>query len=84
MARKSYSEHSFYCLNCGNKGIPLLRPQGFKREEFHRKKLYCPTCKFEVNHIECKTYDEVLTFKENFERGAYKDEAEASVCYVRS
>ena len=25
MARKAYAEHSFYCINCGNKGIPLMR-----------------------------------------------------------
>ena len=35
-----------------------------------------------VNHIECKTYDDVIEFKENFENGVYKDEAEASLSYV--
>jgi hypothetical protein len=27
-----------------------------------------------VNHIECKTFDEVETFKENFKKGVYKNE----------
>ena len=61
-----------------------MRQRGFQHGKFHRKKLYCPFCKEEVNHIECKTYDDVIEFKENFENGVYKDEAEASVCYVRS
>lgn len=41
-------------------------------------------CKEEVNHIECKTFDEVEEFKENFANGVYKDEAEASISYVRA
>jgi hypothetical protein len=82
MAR--YSEHSFYCIQCGNKGIPLMRKEGFQHGKHHRKKLYCPCCRQEVNHVECKTYDDVIEFKENFENGVYKDEAQASICYVRS
>ena len=84
MARRGYAEHSFYCINCGNKGIPLMRKQGFKHEGMHRKKLYCVHCKCEVNHIECKTYEEVQIFKDAFERGEFKDEAEESVSYLRS
>lgn len=80
----SYAEHNFYCTKCGNRGIPLPRKQGFKHESFHRKKLYCMFCKEEVNHIECKTFDEVEEFKENFANGVYKDEAEASISYVRA
>ena len=47
-----YEEHQFYCLLCGRPGIPLRRKTGFKHEAFHRKKLYCPFCKKEVNHID--------------------------------
>ena len=81
---KNYAEHSFYCIKCGNKGIPLMRKQGFQHERFHRKKMYCPFCKEEVNHIECKTLDEIEEFRENFENGVYKDEAEESISFVRS
>ena len=84
MARRGYAEHSFYCINCGNKGIPLMRKQGFKHEKLHRKKLYCIYCKEEVNHIECKTPEEVEEFKKNFENGVYKDEAKESLDYVRN
>ena len=82
MARKAYAEHSFYCINCGNKGIPLMRKQGFKHEGMHRKKLYCVHCKCEVNHVECKTFDEVEEFRENFANGGYKDEAKESLSFV--
>lgn len=84
MAKRSYSEHSFYCLSCGNKGIPLMRKQGFQHEKMHRKKLYCIHCKQEVNHIECKTWDEIEEFKINFQKGVYKDEAENSISHVRN
>ena len=76
--------HDFYCLKCGNKGIGVFRNVGFQRERFHRKRLYCPFCKEEVNHIECKTYEEVQIFKDAFERGEFKDEAEESVSYLWS
>ena len=76
--------HDFYCLKCGNKGIGVFRNMGFQRERFHRKRLYCPFCKEEVNHNECKTYEEVQIFKDAFERGEFKDEAEESVSYLRS
>lgn len=76
--------HDFYCLKCGNKGIGVFRNVGFQRERFHRKRLYCPFCKEEVNHIECKTYEEVQIFKYAFERGEFKDEAEESISYLRS
>ena len=84
MSNRNYSEHEFYCINCGNKGIPLMRQKGFQHEKFHRKKLYCPYCKMEVNHIECRTFDEVEEFKENFKNGVYKDEAEKSISTLRS
>lgn len=80
----AYAEHSFYCIKCGNKGIPLMRRQSFQHEKMHRKKLYCLHCKEEVNHIECKTLEDVETFKINFENGVYINEAEESVSYVRN
>ena len=80
----AYTEHNFYCIKCGNKGIPLMRRQSLQHEKMHRKKLYCLYCKEEVNHIECKTYEEVETFKLNFKNGVYINEAEESVSYVRN
>ena len=81
--QKGMKSHSFYCLRCGREGIPILRQQGFQRERFHRKRLYCPFCKEEVNHIECKTYEEVQIFKDAFEREEFKEEAEESLSYCR-
>lgn len=84
MARGNFAEHSFYCIRCGNKGIPLMRKQGFQHERMHRKKLYCMFCKEEVNHVECKSLDDVAEFKKNFENGVYRDEAEESVSHGRN
>ena len=79
-----YDVHDFYCLKCGKKGIPLSRKHGFQHERFHRKKLYCIFCGEEVNHIECKSAEDVEIFKENFEKGVYQDEAEESISYLRT
>ena len=84
MARRgrSYAEHSFYCVACGSRGIPIQRNQGFQHQGMHRKKLYCVICKQEVNHVECKTLDEVEEFRYNFENGVYMDEAKESLSFV--
>ena len=74
-----FEEHSFFCIKCGNKGIPLRRKKGHQHGRFHRKKLYCPYCKIEINHIECKTLDDIEEFKINFENGVYADEAAESL-----
>ena len=77
-------EHSFYCMKCGHKGIPIQRKSGFQHSKFHRKKLYCIYCQEEVNHVECKNEEDVEEFLENFKNGVYKDEAERSLDYVRT
>ena len=83
MARGNKVEvHDFYCINCGKKGIMLPRKVSMKHSRMHRKKLYCIYCKTEVNHIECRTEEEIEKFKRNFEKGAYKDEADASISLV--
>ena len=41
-------------------------------------------CKQEVNHVECKNFEEVEKFKEDFENGVFVDEAEESISYVRA
>ena len=61
-----------------------MRKSGFQHGRFHRKKLYCPHCKKEVNHIECKTQEDVDEFIENFNNGVYKNEAEESLSFVRT
>ena len=79
----AYTEHNFYCMKCGNKGIPLSRKKGHQHQKHHRKKLYCITCKEEVNHIECKNLTDVQEFKQNFAKGVYLQEAEESVQFVQ-
>jgi hypothetical protein len=74
---------TFYCLQCGKQGIPIPRNRGHQREKFHRKRMYCPFCKEEVNMVECKNPMEVFEFKEDFERGIYNEEAKESLAYVR-
>lgn len=81
---KNMEHHDFYCLKCGQLGIPIMRQRGHERGKFHRKKLYCLRCKQEVNHMECRTDEEVREFKDAFERGEFVNEAEESICYVRS
>lgn len=79
-----YDTHKFYCLNCGEEGIPLQRKRGQQREKFHRKKMYCFHCHNTVNHIECKTSEEVEKFKEEFKQGVYENEAKESLDFVRN
>lgn len=77
--RVKMETHDFYCINCGNRGISLMRKEGHQHPRMHRKKLYCPTCKAEVNHIECKNDEDVFNFKIDFENGVYIDEAAESL-----
>lgn len=79
-----YEDHSFYCLNCGNKGIPIWRNRGHLHEKNHRKALYCPYCKTTVNHIEITNFEEIENFKENFNKGLYKEEAIESIMYIKN
>lgn len=77
------TEANYYCLNCGKKNIPIFRKRGRERETGHRKKMYCPYCKKEVNHIECKTLDDLAQFKSDFEKGLFIDEVEDSIAFCR-
>jgi uncharacterized protein with PIN domain len=80
---RSSEFHSFHCINCGNKAYELVRKKGHQYPKFHRKKMYCPFCKEEINMVECKNPMEVFEFKEDFERGVYNEEAKESLAYVR-
>jgi hypothetical protein len=46
----------FYCTKCGRQGIPISRRAGHGREAGHLKRLFCLSCKQEVNHVECKPF----------------------------
>ena len=78
-----FSEHSFYCMRCGRKGLPIARRDSHNYSKHHRKRLWCPWCGMEVNHIECRNDSEVYEFKQAFEAGEYKEEAEESVEYIK-
>ena len=78
-----YTEHSFYCMRCGQKGVPIARRDSHNHSKHHRKKLWCPWCGMEVNHIECRTTQEVEEFKEKFNAGEYKEEVLESLDYIK-
>ena len=82
MRKEQYSEHRFFCESCGREGIPIPRKKSCQREKLHRKKLYCPWCKIEVNHIECKNQSDINKFKEDFLAGKYIEEAKKSIAYI--
>lgn len=58
-------ESEFYCVECGNKGIPIIRKKGKEREAGHLKRIYCLKCGREWNHVECKPFTHYT--KEDFE-----------------
>lgn len=68
----------FYCINCGNK-ITLPRKLNLQKKAFHRKRLYCPFCKKELNFVECRNSWEAEEFKEDFENGVFIDECNESI-----
>lgn len=79
---KNYECHDFYCMKCGNRNYSLYRPRSRLHERFHRKTLYCPNCKIELNHIECSDDEEAFDFKIAFEEGAFIEEAEESIKFI--
>lgn len=80
----NYIFNDFYCMKCGKKNFALPRKHSKIHGKFHRKKMYCYHCKEEINCIECRNQEEVELFKEMFDRGDFKDEAEESLAYSRS
>lgn len=79
-----YDSSRFFCLYCGEEGIPLPRKRGQQRKSFHRKKIYCIHCHNTVNHIECRSDEDVLNFKEDFKDGVYENEAKESLAFIRN
>lgn len=78
-----YEEHKFWCINCGRAGIPVRRKVGFQHKKNHLKKLWCPWCQMEINHIETRNLDEEFKFREAFENGLYLEEAAQSVAFLK-
>lgn len=79
---KNYRTHDFYCLNCGNRNISVMRSRGRLREKGHLKALYCPYCKKSVNHFECFDDEDAWLFKQRFENGEFKEKAKESIKYL--
>ena len=75
----NYETHNFFCLKCGKAGVPVMRKIGKQHEAFHRKRLYCPWCKIEINHVEVRNQNEKEIFMEGFNNGEYREEAEESL-----
>lgn len=76
---QSWVERNFYCINCGAKGVPILRAGNKLKQKHHRKKMYCLTCKHETNHVECRNAIEVEEFMRSFENGEFLDEAKETL-----
>ncbi len=75
MAKEYFTVSDFYCVRCGNKGIPVARKMSRQREEGHLKNMYCMHCKENLNHIEIRPFDYDYTvedLKEDIINGEYK------------
>jgi transcription elongation factor Elf1 len=83
MSAKNFSPHDFYCLNCGARNIPVFRSRGRCKEQFHRKKLYCPNCGVTCNHVEIRNDQEAYDFRFSFEAGDFIEEAKESISEVQ-
>lgn len=79
----AFDTHDFYCINCGQKGIPITRQRSQRREAFHRKLMYCWHCKHTVNHIECRNDEERQQFLADFAAGIYAAEAAEELKYEK-
>jgi len=73
MGKKFSLDSEFYCTQCGQKGIPIVRKQGREREVGHLKKLYCLKCGIQTNHAETKSFTKYAyeDFKTEFEYGNF-------------
>lgn len=74
----------FWCINCGNKGIPIVRERGHRRGPGHRKAMYCITCKQTVNHVETRNEEEARKFREDFAAGLFREEAKQSIEFAKN
>lgn len=79
----AFDTHDFYCINCGQKGIPITRQRSKRKSTFHRKLMYCWHCKHTVNHIECCNEEERQQFLLDFAAGKYLEEAQESLIHEK-
>ena len=66
---------AFYCLKCATK-TALPRKMSRMREKGHFKKIYCITCKDEINHLEVREFDldfNVENLKRDIGSGKYNE-----------
>lgn len=84
--RRETTTSDFYCVRCGNKGIPIARKVGSQREAGHLKKLYCPHCKEEVNHAEVRPFGNYNyeDFLMEFELGRFVDDLRVPIAKLTS
>ena len=83
-SRKKFELSSeFWCINCGKKGIPIMRKRSRRREQGHRKAMYCIYCKTIINHVETRNEEEKKRFQEDFAAGKYSEEAQRSIAYAQ-
>ena len=63
----------FYCVECGNRGIPIARRVGQQREAGHLKKIFCLHCQKETNHAEIRPFGSYRyeDFLEEFRLGRF-------------
>lgn len=81
MRKKQVVFNSFYCLKCGKEVYTLPRARSLQHSSGHRKRLYCPHCKVEVNCYECANDQDAYEFKEAFTQGAFVEEAAESIAF---
>jgi len=56
MGTNLITDNEFYCVICGNRGLPVVRRKGKEREAGHLKKLFCIHCGKDTNHAECRPW----------------------------
>ena len=65
--------NDFFCTQCGFK-ISLPRKKSKKREGGHLKKIYCCTCKKEVNFVECNNINYCYAdYKQEIKDGVFEN-----------
>lgn len=72
---KSVYTSRFFCTKCGKEGIPIQRRIGQQKSAGHLKKLYCPWCKVQTNHVEIRPFGSYKKedFEEEFNLGRFID-----------
>ena len=67
----NYVSSTFFCTQCGNRGIPIPRSKDRMREKGHLKRLYCTYCRRVVNHVEISDKYSEEDFRKEYEVGAF-------------